>query len=296
MLLRVPLSEPIHPQHSTPPEQMSLRWYLRAPWDYSMMAIGLLYWGILGTIISLIAGPLHLILSRRIGEKLGRTVIHQGFRKFVVLMRWGDLVRADLTALDRLCEIRQPFIAAPNHTSLWDAVFIIARLPQAICVMKKSILYNPVLGGIARLAGHIANDGISRMIRQAIESLSHGGQLLLFPEGTRTRPDARWLNPLKGGCAIIAIQAQIPVYPLFIRSNTRFLEKGWPLWRRPIFPIYLRIDLGQPLLPDPGETAHAFTQRLTAVFEAELSKSDPLRRSTGDDAVKSPCCQPHHDA
>ena len=242
------------------------------------MALGLLYWGVFGGLLTLIGGPLHLILSRSRGEKLGRTLLHQLFRKFVVYLRLSDLVHADLTALDRLGDIQGSFIAAPNHTSLWDVVFIVARLPQAVCVMKKSILINPLLGGGARLAGYIANDAMSRLIRNASDSLTRGGQLLLFPEGTRTRPDARWINPLKGGCAIIAIRSQVPVYPIFIRSNTRFLQKGWPLWRRPVFPIQIRFDLGEPLIPQPDETSQAFTERLSAVYELELSKPDPLRR------------------
>lgn len=259
-------------------EATTLRWWLRAPWDYLMMALGLLYWAVFGGLLTLIGGPLHFILPRPTGKRLGRFFLHQLFRKFVIQMRISDLVHADLTALDKLKDIQHPFIAAPNHTSLWDVVFIIARLPSAVCVMKKQILNNLVLGGGARLAGYIANDGMTRMIRDASESLAEGGQLLLFPEGTRTRPYARWINPIKGGCAIIAMRSQVPVYPIFIRSNTRFLQKGWPLWRRPVFPITMQFDLGEPLVPLPGETSQDFTARLTAVYEQELSKPHPLRR------------------
>ncbi|HEX7260752.1 MAG TPA: lysophospholipid acyltransferase family protein, partial [Luteolibacter sp.] len=149
---------------------------------------------------------------------------------------------------------------------------------SAVCVMKKPILLNPLLGGGARLAGYIANDGMTRMIRDASDSLAEGGQLLLFPEGTRTKPDARWVNPIKGGCAIIATRAEVPIYPILIRSDTRFLQKGWPLWRRPVFPITLRIDLGEPLYPQPDESSQAFTARLTAVYKQELAKPDSLRR------------------
>lgn len=248
------------------------------------MACGLAYWGIFGGLLTLIGGPLYLILPRRIGEPLGHTLLHHLFRKFVVYLKISDLVHSDLTAMDRLGEIKTPFIAAPNHTSLWDVVFIIARLPQAICVMKRAILINPVLGGGARLAGYVANDNMGRLIRNTSEALGRGGQLLLFPEGTRTRPDARWVNPLKGGCAIIAIRAQVPVYPIFIRSNTRFLQKGWPLWRRPVFPIRLRVDVGEPLMPQPGETSQQFTGRLAAVYEQELSRPDPLRRQSVGEA------------
>ncbi len=260
------------------PEAMTLRWWLRAPWDYLMMALGLLYWGVFGGLLTLIGGPLHWLLPKSGGERLGRFFLHQLFRKFVIYLRASDLVRADLTALDRLKDIRGPFIAAPNHTSLWDVVFIIARLPSAVCVMKKQILTNPLLGGGARLAGYIANHGTTRMIRDASQSLAGGGQLLLFPEGTRTRTDARWINPIKGGCAIIAMHSGVPVYPIFIRSDSRFVQKDWPLWKRPVFPIHMRFDLGEPLLPRPGETSQEFTARLAAVYEQELSKPDPLRR------------------
>lgn len=242
------------------------------------MAIGLLYWGVFGGLLTLVGGPLHLILPRRMGEKLGRKLLQQLFRKFVIYLRLSDLVKADLTGLAGLEVITHPFIVAPNHTSLWDVVFIIARLPAAVCVMKKSILMNPVLGGGARLAGYIANDGMKRVMRDASKSLAEGGHLLLFPEGTRTRPDVRWINPLKGGCSIISKRTGVPVYPIFIRSDTRFLQKGWPLWRRPVFPIHMRFDLGEPLVPGQDESSQAFTSRLAGVFEQELAKPDPLRR------------------
>ncbi len=257
---------------------MFLRSLLRLPWDFVASVLGLLYWAIFGGLLTLIGGPLHLILPRRTGEWLGRHCLHHLFRWFVVYLRLARLVRADTSALDQLGKSGDAFIVAPNHLSLWDVVFIIARLPRAVCVMKKAILLNPVLGGGARLAGYIANDGTTRMIRNAAKSLSEGGQLLLFPEGTRTRPDARWINPLKGGCAIIALRAGVPVRPVFIRSNTRFLEKGWPLWKRPVYPIHIRIEVGEPLVAEAGESAQSFTRRLEEVFEQELSKPDPLRR------------------
>jgi 1-acyl-sn-glycerol-3-phosphate acyltransferase len=248
--------------------------------DYAAMAGGLLYWAFCGGVLTLISLPLYYLLPRRTGERLGRKMLHHLFRSFVVYLRVTGLVYADLSGLDRLSTIKSPLIVAPNHHSLWDVVFLIAKLPQAICVMKESILRNPVLGGGARLAGFIPNDSRTRMIRAAISALRQDGQLLFFPEGTRTRPDSRWINPLKGGCAIIATRSEIPVYPVFIRSDSRFLEKGWPLWKRPDFPIRMRIDMGEPLFPEKDESAADFTLRLQHCFEYELSKADPLRRQS----------------
>jgi 1-acyl-sn-glycerol-3-phosphate acyltransferase len=257
-----------------------LRGWLRLPWDVVMMVLGLLYWLVFGGLLTLIGGPLHAVLPQRSGLRLGRFLLRHLFRIFVVYLRLAQLVRVDSTALATLEESPDACIVAPNHTSLWDVVFLVARMPRAVCVMKESILKNPVLGGGARLAGYIANDSRTRVIRKSTGALAAGGQLLLFPEGTRTRRDALWTNPFTGGCAIIAIRSGAPVLPVFIRSDSRYLEKGWPLWKRPSFPIRIRIDAGEPMTPFTGESAQEFTRRLQAVFENELAKPDPLRRQS----------------
>lgn len=271
------------------PEPLGLRAWLRLPWECLGMLLGLLYWAVFGGFLTLVGAPLHAMLPGSSGQRLGRAALHHLFRCFVALLEVAGLVKADTRALDRLADEKQPFIIAPNHIALWDAVFIIARIPGVVCVMKKSILANPVLGGGARLAGYIPNDGLTRMIRGAVKSLEGGGRLLLFPEGTRTRHGTRWINPLKGGCAIVAQRARVPVRPVFIRSNTRFLEKGWPLWKRPAFPIHIRIEVGEPLVPGTGESPQDFTRRLESVFEQELSKPDPLRRQSQGQFEQSRC-------
>ena len=254
---------------------------VRVALDWLAMTGALLYWGILGLLVTIICGTLSFALPRKAGERFGRQVHHYIFRYFVVYLDATGLLKVDLSALEKLGRISTPIIVAPNHASLWDAVFIIARLPQAICVMKNAILRNPFLGGGSRLSGYIPNGATPRMIRDAADALRRGGQLLLFPEGTRTRPCERWINPLKGGCALIALRARVPVYPVFIRSNTRFLQKGWPLWRPPTFPIEIDISVGEPLLPEGDESASKFTRRLQRVYDQELAKSHPLRRQTG---------------
>jgi 1-acyl-sn-glycerol-3-phosphate acyltransferase len=255
-----------------------MRRWLRAPWDYLAMAGGLLFWGVVGIVIALVSLPLLVILPCAVAKKVGRRVLHHTFKVFVVYLKATDLVHADLRSLDQLKHQVGPVIIAPNHTSLWDAVFVISKLPEPICIMKKTILANPVLGGGARLAGYIPNGASAGMVRAASNALSESGQLLLFPEGTRTRRFTRWINPLKGGCALIARQAGVPVRPVFIRSNTRFTEKGWPLWKRPDFPIKLSIELGDEVFPEAGESAHEFTRRLEELYERNLSRAHKLRR------------------
>lgn len=253
------------------------RWW-RGAWDLVATLGAFAYWGVMGLLVTAISIPLILVLPCSMAKRLGRGMLHRVFRIFVRYLRMTDLVQIDLRSLDALKNQKGPVIIAPNHTSLWDAVFVISKLPQPICIMKEAILKNPFLGGGARLAGYIPNGSSSRMVKAAANALQNDGQLLLFPEGTRTRHDARWINPLRGGCALIARKAGVPVLPVFIRSNTRFLEKGWPLWKKPELPIRLSFELGEPVMPEESETAHEFTKRLEDIFERNLSRAHKLRR------------------
>lgn len=252
-------------------------------WDLTATLGAFAYWGVFGLLFTAVSIPLILVLPCSTAKKLGRGLLHRAFRVFVRYLKFTDLVYADLASLNALKNEAGPVIIAPNHTSLWDAVFVISKLPQPICIMKESILKNPFLGGGARLAGYIPNGSSSRMVKDAAEALQNGGQLLLFPEGTRTRRDARWINPLGGGCALIAKRAGVPVRPVFIRSNTRFLEKGWPLWKKPELPIRLSFELGDPVRVEEGESAHDFTKRLQDIFENNLSRAHKLRRQVAEE-------------
>ncbi|MFC7336351.1 lysophospholipid acyltransferase family protein [Haloferula chungangensis] len=265
----------VRDSRSIPVATRSWWWW---PLETLAMGGGILYWGVFGLLFTLVSLPLRIILPRRRAQILGRSLLHRAFRVFVHYLRITGLVQVDLNSLAPLRQKSEPIIIAPNHTSLWDAVFVIACLPQPICIMKESILCNPFLGGGARLAGYIPNSSPARLVRKSAESLSHGGQLLLFPEGTRTRRDARWINPLRGGCALIARRAKVPVLPVYVRSNTRFLEKGWPLWKRPDFPLKLSFELGTAVVPKENESAKAFTNRLSETYIHNLSRPHKLRR------------------
>lgn len=204
---------------------------------YGLLAV----FGITSLILSVIAGLLHLILPRRLGAPLGQVMLMGSCRYFVALMRLTGIIRCDLRALDAL-RSAGPLIIAPNHPSLLDAVLILSRLPHVVCTAKAELLDNLFLGGSARLAGYIRNDCATRFIREGARQLKSGWQLLIFPEGTRTVGGG--LGDFKGGFALIAKRAGVPVQTVFIDSNSRFLGKGWPLLRKPQFPLRYRVRLG----------------------------------------------------
>jgi 1-acyl-sn-glycerol-3-phosphate acyltransferase len=211
------------------------------------------------------AALLYRLLPRRLGEPLGQFMIMAGFRYFIAIMRLSGIIKFDLSALDSLRQ-RSPLIIAPNHPSLLDAVLVISRVPHVACAAKAAIWDNVFLGGGARLAGFIRNDSPTRLIRQAARQLRAGRHFLIFPEGTRS--NAEPVGDFKGGFALIAKKAGAPVQTVFIESNTNFLGKGWPLLRKPQFPLVYRARLGRCFRAE-GDT-RAFVRELNDYYRQEL--------------------------
>lgn len=213
---------------------------------------------------------LHPLLPRRIGQPLGRAIISGGSRGYLGLLTLLCASRFNLSELDRL-RGQGPLIVAANHPSLLDAVMIVSRLPNAVCVMKASLLDNILFGSAARLARYIRNDAPLEMILQAREELRNGAQLVIFPEGTRTTHFP--VNACQSAVGLISKRAGVPVQSLLIEFSTPYLGKSWPLFLRPELPLSFRIRLGR-RFPPPTDIA-AFTAELEAYFRMELD-TNPL--------------------
>jgi len=260
---------------------------VRLAYEYFVFCLGYLYFGTGCALVSLLSTVLHPILPARFGVPLGRWMTGAHFRGFLALLRAGGLVRIDLTALDQLRGERS-IIIAPNHPSLLDAVFIISRLPQTACIMKAEIWDSFFLGGGARLSGYIRNDAPINLVRQSVDELHAGHQLLVFPEGTRTR--AAPVNAFKGGFALMAKKSGAAVQTVFIETNSEFLCKGWPLLKKPDFPLFYRARLGKRLTTESD--VKEFVSKLENYYREELStpalvERAPARESHRPDTPRS---------
>jgi 1-acyl-sn-glycerol-3-phosphate acyltransferase len=138
-------------------------------------------------------------------------------------------------------------IFVANHPTMLDALLLVARLPRSACIMKADLMGNVFLGAGARLARYISNKSARTMVRLAVNDLRNGGQLVIFPEGTRTVTPP--LNPFRPGTTLIAKLAQAPIQTVFIDTDSPYLSKGWPLWRVPPLPIVFNLRLGKRFAP-----------------------------------------------
>ncbi|MEA3180832.1 MAG: hypothetical protein QOI59_4355 [Gammaproteobacteria bacterium] len=222
--------------------------------------------GFICLLFSVWALLMYPLLPRRVGTAAGRFGIMAGFRVFSWALTMTGAYRLDLSAIDSLRN-GPPVILAPNHPSLIDALLILTRHPNIACVMKAELMGNVFLGAGSRLARYIPSDQPRQMIKDAVADLREGGVLLLFPEGTRSTRDP--LNPLKASIGIIAKHAGVPVQVAIIETDSPYLRKGWPLFRRPNLPITYRVRLGRRF--DPPADVNSFMTALEREFTHQLN-------------------------
>ncbi|MBL0917724.1 MAG: 1-acyl-sn-glycerol-3-phosphate acyltransferase [Hydrogenophaga sp.] len=237
----------------------TLREHLAMVLGLSLLALLCLSW-------SPVALLLHLTLPRRWGQPLGRRVATGCFRFYLWALQTFCGCRFDLGELDRLAT-QGPMIIVANHPSLLDALLLISRLPDVVCIMKAGLMDNPMFGAAARLARYIRNDTLLHVILHTRNTLREGGQVIVFPEGTRT---ARFpMNPILPSIGLLAMRTQAPVQTVLLEFSSPYLGKAWPLWRPPQLPLHVTARLGQRF--DPPTNADVFNDTLQRYFDQALS-------------------------
>src|ERR1700761_8812889 len=244
-----------------------MRW-LKTAYEYFALYSSLTLLGVICLIWSVFAIPLYFVLSTRLGTAVGRRGIMGGFRIYAWSLALTRCYHLDLKAIDSL-RGGPPLILAPNHPALIDALLILTRHPNLVCVMKSQLMNNVFLGAGSRLGRYVKNDSSRQMVKESVKHLKLGGILLLFPEGTRTIQQP--INPLVGSVGLIAKHAKVPVQTLIIETDSPFLSKGWPLFKRPQLPIVYRVRLGRRF--EPPSDVPAFTAELADYYRRELQHS-----------------------
>jgi 1-acyl-sn-glycerol-3-phosphate acyltransferase len=238
----------VSPDKTDTPLRLGLWW----PLAWLALQAHLLVLGLLSVGWNAVAVLLYPVLPRATGLRVGRAMIAHGYGFFWWLAAFTGMMRLRADVLDPL-RGEPGLIVVANHPSMLDAVMLVARLPASACIMKASLVHNPLLGPGARLARYIRNDSAFGMIQCAVNDLRAGGQLVMFPEGTRTtRAPVHDFHP---SFTMIAKRAHAPIQAVFIDTDSPYLGKGWPLWRLPPLPILFTVRMGRRFAPQADHEA-----------------------------------------
>ena len=140
-----------------------------------------------------------------------------------------------------------PVVYASNHSSMFDIWALAATLPGSVRIVAKQELAKiPLLGPAMVTAGHVMIDRSNprralEAYERAAEVIRSGISAVVFPEGTRSRTGQ--LLPFKNAPFGLAIAAQVPVVPLYVRDTFEIMPKG----RFVLRPRPIRIVIGDPI-------------------------------------------------
>jgi 1-acyl-sn-glycerol-3-phosphate acyltransferase len=227
---------------------------------------GLLLWALAFPLLNL--GVREPLRRRRLARKL----IQRSFAFHVELMRVLGVLTYEVRGRDRLQ--RDGLLVLANHPTLIDVVFLVSLLPNADCVVKSALSRNPFTRGPVRAAGYVCNDDGAALVDDCIAAVRRGGNLVIFPEGTRTRRSAPL--QLQRGAANIAVRGRLDVTPVRLSCTPMTLGKGEKWYRVPWRRFHFVVDIQPDLQVAPfidaarGEAlaARRLTDHLTHYFAA----------------------------
>ena len=177
-----------------------------------------------------------------------RRAISASFRLFVRYLNLAGVADVDASGIRALRQARGVIIAS-NHPTLLDYVFIASELPEVNCLVKASLSRNFFLKGVVKAADYMLNsESPGQLIGEARERLAAGECLLIFPEGTRTRPGSPM--PLKRGAAQIALRTHSTIRLVHLKCSEQWLVKGAPWYRIPPARPVIRVEEAGELKPE----------------------------------------------
>ena len=126
---------------------------------------------------------------------------------------WMTLVR--ITDFDHRIELpgfpTGPCVVVANHPTLMDTTAISAVLGRGFTIVKPSLhgrrLMRPFMEGVGHVAAATSDPmSATRVVEESVERVRQGFVAVIFPEGTRSKPDR--LNPFGRTAFEIACRAR----------------------------------------------------------------------------------------
>ena len=162
-----------------------------------------------------------------------------------------------------------PLVIAAKHQSFWETFVLPGFFNRPIFILKRQLMQIPVFGQFLVKTGMIAIDrkagvkALLDMTRRARDAVRAGGQLVIFPEGTRRAPGAA--PDYKTGFAQIYSSCGVPCLPIALNSGL-----FWPRRTFMRYPGTLVVEFLDPL--PAGLPKDEYLSRVQTAIEEATSR------------------------
>lgn len=210
-----------------------------------------------------------------VSRKGALTACHTWCRYVRWSLRWICGLRTEIRGTPPAGEV----MVAAKHQSFLDIILIFGALPAGKFIMKRELLWAPILGQYALRIGCVpVNRGkrsaaIRRMVADVARGRQAPGQLIIYPQGTRIAPGVK--APYKVGTSALYKDLGQACVPVAANVGLFWPKRG--VLRKPglaVVEFLAPIEIG---LDKPG-----FMHRLEQEIETH---SDRLMKEAGFDGL-----------
>lgn len=179
------------------------------------------FFGISSLILAILLFPIMHVLSgfsETKFKKMVRKFNHRYFKIFVKLATILGGISLSVENKGALTELRSKVVIA-NHPSLFDVVILFSLIPNADCIVKGELIQNKFISLIIKNLYIPNNIPFDDQLEHAKKSMEEGNNLIIFPEGTRSKPGEPW--DFKKGAARFALYSKNDVIPIYFGGNEK---------------------------------------------------------------------------
>mgnify|MGYP001163392894 FL=1 len=125
---------------------------------------------------------------------------------------------------------KTPCILVSNHQGQWESLFLQTLLVPSSSIVKKEILFIPFFGWAVYCMSPILLDrsnklsSLKKVIKVGGEKIKSGFSIILFPEGTRVKPEDG-IQFFSSSCGVLSVKNNVPIIPICHNSGIFWRNK-----------------------------------------------------------------------
>ncbi len=160
-------------------------------------------------------------------------------------------------------------VVAAKHQSFYDVLVLFYALDKATFVMKKELLWAPILGfyakriGVAAVSRSKKTGTVAKMVEDMNANRGGASQIIIYPQGTRVGPGIK--KPYKVGAAVLAKRFERVCVPVAGNIGVFWPKRGF--YRKPGVAVMEFLD------PLPiGLSVDELTKQLEQIIEPNSNR------------------------
>lgn len=244
------------------------------------LAVTLMLWSYYTVGFVLIFSPFYLValIFSKDRERSFQRLNHNFYRGFFGLVR--VFIPAVTWRIDEDIRSVRSSVVVCNHISYLDSILMISLFERQRTIVKSRFFRIPIFRQVIEMSGYMPSrsegklsDLVMRRVEEMTDYLTSGGNLFVFPEGTRSRDSA--IGKLNPGAFKIARLCRKPIVVLFVRNTDKLFQPGKFLFNT-CSAVTITVKKIGCLKPDDQEknfSVSGLMNQVRSLMEAEQARS-----------------------